>query len=120
MLDDDAAVLSSLKFSLEIEGFEVRGYSSPADLLNEANVPASSCLVIDYLMPVMNGLELIARLRGRGISVPAILITAHSNESVRKRAAAAGIPIVDKPFIGTRLFDCIREAFDRQEPIGKE
>ena len=42
VLDDDSAVRDSLKFSLGIEGFEVRTYSSASDLLNEAKLPASS------------------------------------------------------------------------------
>jgi len=57
ILDDDSAVRASLKFCLEIEGFEVRAYSSAHELLNEDSLPASSCLVVDYHMPTMNGLE---------------------------------------------------------------
>lgn len=112
VLDDDAAVRNSLKFSLGVEGFEVRTYSGGNELLNEASLPLLSCLVVDYHMPGMNGLDLVAKLRDRDISIPAILITVHPTDGLRHRAAAAGVPIVEKPFLGNQLLDCIRAALD--------
>jgi two-component system response regulator FixJ len=110
--DDDTAVRNSLKFALELEGFEVRSYSGPGNLLNEDKLPDSSCLVVNYQMPEMNGLELVARLRDRRSSIPVILVTGHSNENLRKRAAAVGVTMVEKPFLGNRLIECLRRAFD--------
>jgi two-component system, LuxR family, response regulator FixJ len=114
VIDDDPAVRSSLKFSLEVEGFTVRVYSGPHELLSD-DLPAKSCLLIDYYMPTMNGLELLARLRDRGVSIPAVVITGHPNRRLRERIAAAGVPLLEKPFLGTSLTDRIREAlgFDR-------
>lgn len=115
VLDDDSAVRNSLRFTLEVEGFEVRDYSSPTELLQQESLPVLSCLVVDYRMPIMDGLELIARLRERNIATPAILITSHPNDALRKRASAAGVPIVEKPFMGTVLLDRIREVLDRHQ-----
>jgi two-component system, LuxR family, response regulator FixJ len=111
VLDDDTAVRNSLKFVLEIEGFDVRVYATPAALLDENSLPSPGCLLIDYWMPEMNGLELIARLRDRSVSMPAILVTARPTADVRQRAAAAGVPIVEKPFDGSGLIDSIHQAF---------
>jgi two-component system, LuxR family, response regulator FixJ len=102
-------VRASLKFYLEIEGFEVRAYSSADELLNEDSLPASSCLVVDYHLPTMNGLEVVAKLRDRHIWNPAILFTSHPNENLRNSADVAGISIVEKPSGG--LLDSIRKAF---------
>jgi len=110
VIDDDPAVRSSLKFSLEVEGFAVRLYVGPYELLNETNLPANSCLLIDYYMPAMNGLELLARLRDRGVSIPAMVITGHPNRRLRDRIAAAGVPLIEKPFLGNTLTERIREA----------
>ena len=112
VLDDDSAVRESLAFTLGIEGFDARAYASPAELLNEGGLAAACGLVVDYHMPAMNGLEVVAQLRERRISIPAILVTSHPNENIRSRAAAAGVPIVEKPFLGSRLMDTIRTAFD--------
>ena len=112
VLDDDSAVRDSLKFSLEIEGFEVRTYASPMDLLNDEALLAASCLIVDYHMPTMNGLDVVARLRNRRRSMPAILVTSHPDSGIRERAVAAGVVLVEKPFRGAFLMDCIRAALD--------
>ena len=44
--------------------------------------------------------------------IPAILVTSVPNDNLRNRAAAAGISIVEKPVLGSRLLDFIRNAFD--------
>lgn len=111
MVDDHEAVRTSLKFALEIEGLEVRLYGGPDELLSDADLPALGCLIINFQMPVMSGLELIARLRDRHISMPAILITGYSNKHLRERAVVAGVSIVEKPFFGSHLIDCIYQTF---------
>jgi FixJ family two-component response regulator len=110
VVDDDPAVRNSLRFSLEIEGFSVRTYSDGDDLMNDTDLGASSCLVVDHNLPGTNGLQTIAKLRERRISVPAILITSYPSALLMKRAAKAGIPIVDKPFLEDALIDRIRAA----------
>ena len=114
VVDDDAGVRDSLKFTLEVEGFEVRTYSSAQELLNEKSLPSLSCLVTDYHMPAMNGLELVAQLRERRTSIPAILITSLPNENLRNCAAAGGISLLEKPVFGGRLLDALHEVFDGQ------
>ncbi len=113
VVDDDVAVRNSLKFSLEVEGFAVRVYSGGIELLNDAELPGSGCLVVDQNMPGMNGLDLVAQLRARGVAVPAILITSYPTLALRERAAKVGVAIVEKPFLGTVLVDRIRELSSR-------
>src|SRR5271168_5553842 len=110
VVDDDEAVRFSLRNMMESEGFEVRAFSNGHDLLNEASLPAIGCLIVDYNMPAMNGLELVSALRGRGVSIPAILITGNPTKYVRDRAAAIAVLVVEKPQLGSYLLDCIREA----------
>jgi CheY-like chemotaxis protein len=68
VIDDDPAVRNSLKFALEIEGFSVRLYPTGAALLDEQAMPESGCLVTDYHLPGMNGLDLLTQLRERNVS----------------------------------------------------
>jgi FixJ family two-component response regulator len=108
IVDDDPAVRGSLKFCLEIEGFPAKDYACGADLLNEPDVPDSGCLVIDYRLPDMNGLELLAELRRRNITLPAILITSQPSASVLAQTAAAGAALIEKPFLNGGLLEGIR------------
>jgi two-component system, LuxR family, response regulator FixJ len=112
IIDDDPAVRNSLKFALEVEGFAVRAYPAGADLLREAEVPADGCLVVDYKLPGMNGLDLLVELRGRAVDLPAILITTHPSSEVRRRAALAGVTLIEKPLLNDTLFQAIRAALD--------
>ena len=112
IVDDDPAVCSSLKFSLELEGFVVRAHGNAAEFLN-ADDWACDCLVVDQRMPGMSGMELIAKLRTLEVRTPAILLISQPNPSVAARAARAEVPIVEKPLFGNALFERIREACGR-------
>ena len=114
VVDDDPAVLNSLKFSLEIEGLSVSCYHSGTELLNAVDSLKSGCLVIDYHLFDMNGLELLRKLRDRNISIPVLLITSYPSAALRKRAADAGAQIVEKPLFGNLLLDSIRGVLARQ------
>ena len=109
VVDDDPAVRNSLRFSLEIEGFAVRDYPGGMELLNDRELPRGGCLVIDQNLPGMTGLDVVARLRDRHVSVPAILITSYPTATVSERAARAGVPIVEKPLLGNTLLDRIHD-----------
>lgn len=113
VVDDDPAVCESLKFSLELEGFSVRTYGSGVELLRVDDFDACKCFVIDQRMPVMTGMELIAKLRDQKILTPAILIISHPSAALSARAATADIPIVEKPLLSNTLLDRIREACGR-------
>jgi FixJ family two-component response regulator len=113
VVDDDRAVRNSLKFSLEIEGFAVRTYSDGNELLNDNDLEASSCILVDQNLPGMSGLEAIAQLRARNVFTPAILITSHPRAAVTARAAQVAVPILEKPFLENGVVEQIRAALDR-------
>jgi two-component system, LuxR family, response regulator FixJ len=112
VIDDDYAVRNSLKFALEIEGFSVQVYPTGTALLAEGDMPESGCLVADYHLPGMNGLDLIQLLRERNVELPAILITSHPTAAIRSRAVLAGVRLIEKPLLNDTLFQCIRSALD--------
>ena len=110
VIDDDPAVRNSLKFALEVEGFSVQVYPTGTALLEEDDIPESGCLVADYHLPGMNGLDLLQRLRERDVRLPAILITSHPTPAIRGRATSAGVRLIEKPLLNDALFQCIRSA----------
>ena len=110
VVDDDLALRNSLKFALELEGFSVAPYRSASELLAQQKLPQSGCLVIDFKLPDMDGLDLLASLRDRAVRLPAVLITSHPSQNLRRRASAANVPIVEKPLLGNALLDAIHGA----------
>lgn len=111
VVDDDAAVCSSLKFALELEGFRVSTFSGGTELLGAGEIAACQCFVVDQKMPGMSGIELIGKLRERNIAAPAILIVSQPSTALSIRAANAHVPIVEKPLLGNALLERIHEAF---------
>jgi FixJ family two-component response regulator len=111
VVDDDAAVLGSLRFLLETDGFAVRTFRNGTALLNAVRAPGADCYVIDYKMPDINGIDLVDRLRKSDSSAPVILITGYPDENISARAAAAGVKdVILKPLLDENLIKQIRRA----------
>lgn len=118
LVDDDAAVGDALKFSMEMEGFQVRTYPDAEALLASAAPPDVGCLVIDFNLPDMDGLQLLERLRARQVTLPAVLITTAPNAKLRERARLQGTPIVEKPLLTDALLDTVRGMMAPQDRPG--
>jgi two-component system, LuxR family, response regulator FixJ len=109
--DDDTAVCDSMQILLEVHDFVVHTYQSGAAFLQDQpeKQPALSCLIVDYHMPGLNGLELVSEVRKRGISIPVIMITATSDARIETQAAQLGIKHVLKKTLGKALISAVQE-----------
>jgi two-component system, LuxR family, response regulator FixJ len=110
VVDDDVGYRESVKFWLDIEGFRVRAYENGSGLLQDAALTSFDCLIIDYHMPDMNGLDLVGRLVERGLTTPIILISSDPSRIIRQRASAAGCPLKEKTTLARTLIDDVRSA----------
>ncbi|WP_027528929.1 response regulator [Bradyrhizobium sp. WSM3983] len=111
VVDDDDAVLGSLRFLLETDGFAVRTFRNATALLNATGLPGADCYVIDYKMPGINGIELAGRLRQSDRDTPVILITGYPDGNISARAVAAGVrEVILKPLLDENLVKRIRRA----------
>ncbi|MBR2117132.1 MAG: response regulator [Afipia sp.] len=120
VVDDDLDVLSSLRFLLETEGFDVRTFRSGAAMLDAAVTEQFDCFVLDFKMPNMSGIAIANRLRDRNVSAPIILITGYPDESIRTNATVAGINLVlFKPDAEESLASQIRAAVQRNSHAGQ-
>ena len=79
----------------------------------------TGCLIVDFDMPRMNGLDLHGNLTRLGKEIPTVLITAYPSDDVRARALKAGIICyLTKPFDESDLLNCIQTALDRAKGNG--
>ena len=88
----------------------VRTYVSAEELLQSKDLTSLRCLIVDQDMPRMTGIELVAALRAQGVTVPALLVSGHLTLAVTRQASVAGIPVIEKPFLGNGLIESIRAA----------
>ena len=111
IVDDDATIRASLSRALELRGFNTRTYDSAKAFLEIYDTDQPGCLVLDYGMPDMSGLELQEILVDSGRDIPTIFITGHGGvpESVRAMKRGA-IDFLEKPFRQEMLVERITEA----------
>jgi FixJ family two-component response regulator len=108
VVDDDFAVRESLKFALELEGFEVQTESSGEAFMSNPHLWNPLCLILDYRMPFMDGFEVLERLARRGASPNVILITTHLSDTLKRRAGVANVrTVLEKPLSDGALLDAL-------------
>jgi two-component system response regulator FixJ len=118
VIDDDFDVLKSLRFLLETEGFDVRTFRSGAALLGSRDRNEADCLVVDYKMAGINGLELTQKLRDLDILTPIVLITAYPDDNIDTMASRAGVhQVLKKPHLDS-LVASVRSATNSGSPAG--
>jgi two-component system, LuxR family, response regulator FixJ len=108
IVDDDPAVLDSLKFLLELEGYTVNAYASAKAFL-EGGTRRPRCLIVDQDMPQMTGLELVDHLRTQGVNAPILLITGTPSPRIIAEAARLRIDkVLAKPTKEDELLGFLR------------
>jgi len=120
VVDDDYDVRTSLRFLLETEGFDVRTFRSAVALLGSSTRNRADCLVVDYKMAELDGLELATRLRRLQVSTPIILITGYPDGNISAKASSVGVrQVLLKPNLEDNLIDCVRKAIDTSGATGR-
>ncbi|MEL6465529.1 MAG: response regulator [Pseudomonadota bacterium] len=113
LVDDDADIRGSLARALGLRGYVVKSFASAQEFLNIYEKNISGCLLLDYGMPHMNGLQLQKHLRDMGSRLPVIFITGHGGvpESVEAMKMGA-VDFLEKPFKQSMLIERIEAALD--------
>jgi two-component system response regulator FixJ len=118
LVDDDEAVRRSASFMLRTSNFVVKTYASGTDLLSVKNLP-KGCVLLDIRMPEMDGLEVQAELRRRGLLLPVIIMTGHGEIGLAVQAMKAGaVDFIEKPFEKAVLIGALEEGFAKLEHAG--
>jgi two-component system, OmpR family, response regulator MprA len=123
VVDDEAAVRDALRRALELEGYEVELATDGLDALTrlEDDGPEPDAVVLDILMPELDGLEVCRRLRRAGRRLPVLMLTARAEVSDRVEGLDAGADdYLVKPFALEELLARLRALLRRASPDGEE
>ncbi len=99
VVDDEAALGELIQLALRYEGWQVETATDGASALSKARALAPDVIVLDIMMPGLDGLEVLRRLRATGDDVPVLFLTA--KDAVADRVVgltAGGDDYVTKPF----------------------
>ncbi len=117
VVDDDKAVRESLRRSLEFNGYDVRLASDGAEALAGIGSMGPDVVVMDVMMPRLDGLEATRALRSAGNDVPIIVLTARDAVGDRVEGLDAGADdYLTKPFALAELLARLRALLRRTVP----
>lgn len=113
VVDDDAAVRTSLKLLIEYQSIAVRTYENCQLFLAEKDFLDCCCLVLDVRLPGISGLQLQQKLAERDYVPPIIFISGHADVPMAVQAMRAGaIDFLQKPFPEQILIDRINQSVE--------
>jgi two-component system response regulator FixJ len=108
IVDDAVSVRKSIGAVLETADIAVRDYGSAKEFLADFVPIEPGCLIADYHMPDMTGLDLLLHLRQEGITVPVIIVTGQGDSALKQKALKAGaVTMLHKPVDGDELIALI-------------
>ncbi len=112
IVDDDEAVRASLSRALRTRGYTTETFASAQAFLDSDGPERHGCLILDYGMPDMSGLELQQQLLKRKCMIPIVFITGHGGVREAVEAVKHGaIDFLEKPFRPDVLISHIEAAF---------
>ena len=113
VVDDNAAIREAIKSLLESAGLQALTFGSAQDFLRHKLPDGPKCLVLDVLLPGLNGLDFQTELIRANIQIPIIFITGHADIPMTVRAMKAGaVEFLTKPFLDEDLLNAIQQALD--------
>ncbi|MBC7247840.1 MAG: response regulator [Actinobacteria bacterium] len=116
IVDDDATMVNLLATVLEFEGYETRKALSGKEALESINGDPPDVVLLDIMMPGMDGFEVLARLRGdvKTERLPVIMLTARTEDrDIFEGWRRGADEYVTKPFDPRELVQAIRRVLDR-------
>jgi FixJ family two-component response regulator len=112
IVEDDQPVGEALCDLFDSVGIDARCFSSAEEFSAAWTPSMAGCLVLDVRLPGKSGMELQAQLSESGVQIPIILMTAHGDiPMVRKALKAGAVEFLTKPFQDEELLQAVEQAF---------
>ena len=116
LVDDEEMVIASIKAFLQIEGdFDIHGFSDPEEAARFAESNQVDVAVSDYLMPKMNGIQLLGKIKERQPEASRVLLTGHADKQSAIQAInqVALFQYLEKPWENSQLLLVIQSGAER-------
>ncbi len=114
IVEDDESIALGLKMNLEAEGYDVETCSDGEQGLERAGSGEADLLILDVMLPKMNGFEVIRRLREGGSTLPTIMLSARGAETEKVMGLELGAEdYITKPFGLAELLARVRAVLRR-------
>jgi len=121
IVDDERVLRESLRANLEGEGYSVRTARDGEDALKKVSERRPDLVLLDVMMPKMNGFRCCEEIRRRDGLLPVIFLTAKDSETDQVRGIDLGADdYISKDSCDALLFACIRRALVRARRIGEK
>lgn len=113
IVDDDEGFGDAIRFMLKTDGWLVSYYSETGTFLKKDDLDVPGCIILDYQMPLVNGLEFQDILAHRGYRQPIIFLTAHADVDMAISAFRSGAAdILKKPVSSEILLEAVERAVE--------
>ena len=113
LAEDEPNIVVSLTFLLERAGFEVESHSNGDDALQAATASPPDVMVLDVMMPGLDGFEVLRRLRADDdddVRLPVLMLTAKGQREDRETALKLGADrFITKPFSNADVVAAVQE-----------
>ena len=119
LAEDEPNIVESLQFLLERAGFDVAVENDGHLALKAALENCPDVLVLDVMLPGLDGYEILRQLRAdnRSCDLPVMMLTAKGQREDREMALDSGVDIfMTKPFANAEIIQAVNELADRSRP----
>jgi len=109
LIEDEPNIIEAIRFILSRDGWRVDVHSDGGDAVDQISSRAPDVVILDVMLPGRNGYDILTDLRGRGLSVPVLMLTARGQTRDREEAIRAGANrFMTKPFSNAAMLDAVR------------
>lgn len=121
IVDDSSTTRKAILQIVKADGHEALTATNGREALEIIAATPPDCILLDLIMPEIDGLEVLKALRERRSKIPVIVLTADIQEIVRQECLELGATeFINKPLIKKELFDKIRKALGLEEEVSNE
>jgi two-component system response regulator FixJ len=111
IVEDDEAVRASMRVLLEASGYAVQDFASAEDLLAAGTVHQAGCIILDYSLSGMSGMDMIEILRAQNVQIPALMVSSNGRQLIARAAKAGIAAMLRKPMAADAMIQCLEKIF---------